>query len=446
MATIEVQIQAFRAWCSACGITWHTAVQIVATDDEGLGVFATADAWGCGGGGIEVGEVIISVPRRAALSLSTHHAVAATGAVLDQKHGLALAAASQPEPMQPWLALWPQETIGSWALDKDSWPAFGWNLELRALHEQQEALARRAHERISSVGEAGAAPTWSKYRWAMGIISSRAADVVLNGERQPALLPFIDMLNHRAYGLENSAVCFEPASASAPGAHDEDRLVVRCVRPVAPNEPVTICYGDKPNAALLHGYGFAVRPNPSDTLLLRVPLGAPTDMLAMQRIAMVPSGLLDTTLVSGSEGGDQGGDHEGPVAKGTLSWDAAGTAACLSPELKMLLRVATASSIPELFAALRTMATEDHETEEDDEAEENDEGSELSPAAWGLLRDSVQAALRALGAKGASVEEDESLWPYWPHGAAAVALEARRDLLSSALNLAMEKVGSVTLE
>lgn len=442
MATIEEQIQAFRAWCSACGITWHTAVQIVATDDEGLGVFATADAWGCGGGGIEVGEVIISVPRRAALSLSTHHAVAATGAVLDQKHGLALAAASQPEPMQPWLALWPQETIGSWALDKDSWPAFGWNLELRALHEQQEALARRAHERISSVGEAGAAPTWSKYRWAMGIISSRAADVVLNGERQPALLPFIDMLNHRAYGLENSAVCFEPASASAPGAHDEDRLVVRCVRPVAPNEPVTICYGDKPNAALLHGYGFAVRPNPSDTLLLRVPLGAPTDMLAMQRIAMVPSGLLDTTLVSGSEGGD----HEGPVAKGTLSWDAAGTAACLSPELKMLLRVATASSIPELFAALRTMATEDHETEEDDEAEENDEGSELSPAAWGLLRDSVQAALRALGAKGASVEEDESLWPYWPHGAAAVALEARRDLLSSALNLAMEKVGSVTLE
>ena len=442
MATIEEQIQAFRAWCSACGITWHTAVQIVATDDEGLGVFATADAWGCGGGGIEVGEVIISVPRRAALSLSTHHAVAATGAVLDQKHGLALAAASQPEPMQPWLALWPQETIGSWALDKDSWPAFGWNLELRALHEQQEALARRAHERISSVGEAGAAPTWSKYRWAMGIISSRAADVVLNGERQPALLPFIDMLNHRAYGLENSAVCFEPASASAPGAHDEDRLVVRCVRPVAPNEPVTICYGDKPNAALLHGYGFAVRPNPSDTLLLRVPLGAPTDMLAMQRIAMVPSGLLDTTLVSGSEGGD----HEGPVAKGTLSWDAAGTAACLSPELKMLLRVATASSIPELFAALRTMATEDHETEEDDEAEENVEGSELSPAAWGLLRDSVQAALRALGAKGASVEEDESLWPYWPHGAAAVALEARRDLLSSALNLAMEKVGSVTLE
>ena len=391
---------------------------------------------------IEVGEVIISVPRRAALSLSTHHAVAATGAVLDQKHGLALAAASQPEPMQPWLALWPQETIGSWALDKDSWPAFGWNLELRALHEQQEALARRAHERISSVGEAGAAPTWSKYRWAMGIISSRAADVVLNGERQPALLPFIDMLNHRAYGLENSAICFEPASASAPGAHDEDRLVVRCVRPVAPNEPVTICYGDKPNAALLHGYGFAVRPNPSDTLLLRVPLGAPTDMLAMQRIAMVPSGLLDTTLVSGSEGGD----HEGPVAKGTLSWDAAGTAACLSPELKMLLRVATASSIPELFAALRTMAKEDHETEEDDEAEENVEGSELSPAAWGLLRDSVQAALRALGAKGASVEEDESLWPYWPHGAAAVALEARRDLLSSALNLAMEKVGSVTLE
>ena len=58
----------------------------------------------------------------------------------------------------------------------------------------------------------------------------------------------------------------------------------------------------------------------------------------------------------------------------------------------------------------------------------------------------MQAALRALGAKGASVEEDESLWPYWPHGAAAVALEARRDLLSSALNLAMEKVGSVTLE
>jgi hypothetical protein len=107
----------------------------------------------------------------------------------------------------------------------------------------------------------------------------------------------------------------------------------------------------------------------------------------------------------------------------------------------MLLRAATASSIPELFAALRTMAEED-----EDEADEEDEASELSPAAWKLLRDSVQAALRALGAKGASVEEDESPWPYWPHGAAAVAFEARRDLLTCALKLAMEKVGSVGLE
>jgi hypothetical protein len=84
--------------------------------------------------------------------------------------------------------------------------------------------------------------------------------------------------------------------------------------------------------------------------------------------------------------------------------------------------------------------------EDEDEADEEDEASELSPAAWKLLRDSVQAALRALSAKRASVEEDESPWPYWPHGAAAVAFEARRDLLTCALKLAMEKVGSVGLE
>ncbi len=424
-------LQAFRAWCGACGITWHPAVQLVATDDEGLGVFVAADAVG-----IEEGEVIISVPRQAALSVSTHHTTAAAGAALDQKHALAFAVSSQPESMQPWLALWPTETIGTWALDDEGLrSAFGWNRELCTLHAQQESMARRAHETISSADEV---PSWETFRWAMGIVSSRAADVVINGERQPALLPFIDMLNHRPYGLENGKICFEPAGSDVPGAPSEDRLVVRCVRPVAPGQPVTICYGDKANAALLHGYGFATRPNPSDALLLRVPLGAPTDMVAMQRVAMIPSGLLAAANDEGGQGDEQGG----PAAEGILSWDAAGTAACLSPELQMLLRAATASSIPELFAALASgaaMTAEDDEQGEEAEAVAADATSvctaacELPPAAWGLLRESVQDALRALEAKEPSLTGEEGSWP---NGVAAVAFQARRDLLKSALEMA----------
>lgn len=418
----EASIPEFIAWCSAKRITHHPAVQIVVTDGEGLGVIA--------GGAVAAGEALISVPRRACLSLSNSYEGAAAGIALDQKHALALAAATQPEEMRPWLALWPKLAEGTWALDEAGWKAFSWNRELRRLHDQQEAAARRAFSEVSSAG-GDAAPSWETYRWAMSIVSSRAADVVVSGERQPCVVPLLDLLNHRPYGLENGAIRFETSDDG------EDRLVVRCVRAVVAGEPLTICYGDKPNSALLHGYGFATRPNPSDTLLLRVPLGAPTDLVSMQRVAMLPSGLLAPPEPSDEARSDEGASESGPAAEGTLGWDRAGRAAWVSPELQMLLRAATAASVPELFAALTSGAA----AEDDEETAAADGGDacrkegaptcELSPAAWGLLREAAQAALDALDATAKPVAAS-----YWPHVAADVALRARRELLSSALETA----------
>ena len=40
-------------------------------------------------------------------------------------------------------------------------------------------------------------------------MTSRAADLVVSGERQPVLLPVIDLCNHRRGGEHNCAIVFE---------------------------------------------------------------------------------------------------------------------------------------------------------------------------------------------------------------------------------------------
>ena len=72
---------------------------------------------------------------------------------LAQSHALAYAAcrvAAAPRGREPWVALWPATPEGTWGVEGDSWRAFDGDAfrELRRLHEEGEAAARAAHEKL----------------------------------------------------------------------------------------------------------------------------------------------------------------------------------------------------------------------------------------------------------------------------------------------------------
>ena len=302
-----MSVDDFLSWCTAAGITRHPSIHIQSTLTEGFGATALAP--------LESGDILITVPRRAAISISTmdDSARLASAELSHTAHTLAFeacriasATAAGHDPRGPWLAMWPRTAEGSWGLDDEGWKAFDgdWSRELKRLHAEEVVAARAAHDKlVAALGTAASPPSWHEYSWGMSIVSSRAADLFVSGDRQPVLLPMIDLLNHRSHGQHTCAIGFV--------AEGSDSFVLRCVRPVEAGEQLTISYGAKENAELLHGYGFACYPNPDDTALLRVPLVTADPMFAMQRAAMLPRGIID---------------EPGDCLWLPLSWDASGRA------------------------------------------------------------------------------------------------------------------------
>ena len=430
----------FLPFCSAAGITWHDNLRLTLTEGEGGGVFAA--------GPIAAGEVAISVPRAAALAAPASEIAASLGS----KHALALAAweaKSAATNLAPWVALWPKITEGSWSLDGQAKSALNWCTELHRLDSQEGSAASRALSevivpRLQASGHV--VPSAGEYQWGLGVVSSRAADVMISGEARPTLLPLIDMMNHRGKAEASLALAFEPAT---------DCVVARVVSPAGlqAGDPLTICYGEKDNAHLLHGYGFACRPNPNDTVLVRVPVGnCVSDPLAMQRAAMLPRGALDDQAM------DPGGGGGDLAAWGMLTWCKVGRGAGkaqepvpkLSADLQVLLSMASAASVEQMFAAMTMAAMAggdvgdggDVQTEGEVGGEvgggklasEAFDPSTLSASAWELLATCCAAALAALPppkpAEAPASEEPPIV------RAAAVALEARRDLLQASLSAA----------
>ena len=90
--------------------------------------------------------------------------------------------------------------------------------------------------------------TREKFMWALAHVGARAADVDMCGDLQPALVPMVDLLNHRPEGEATGALCYEQRD-------EGDVFVVRCRRAMAAGEALTLCYGAKDNVELLLGYG-----------------------------------------------------------------------------------------------------------------------------------------------------------------------------------------------
>ena len=273
----------FLAWAHARGVQHDEHVTTKQSDGEGLGLIACSD--------LAEDVAVVTVPLSAVLRVEPTGSMVALVSSLDQVHGLALTlcvASSDDGGCGPWLALWPEAPVGSWELGETDWAQLSWWTDLAQLHAQQTSDARRAYEeRIKPFcAERGeACPPWERFVWAVSMVLSRAAGVEMSGDKRLVLAPLLDLLNHRPSGRSNCRLCFELEGRAEGGA-----VVVRTTTAVAAGEALTITYGAKPNAELLAAYGFALRHNPHERALLRIPL-APDDPMRAQKQGMLPGGM-----------------------------------------------------------------------------------------------------------------------------------------------------------
>ena len=423
----------FAAWCASREID-ASSVSITHTEAEGIGLTAAKD--------LGPNEALIVVPIAAAImheSAGAEHGTLMQS--LDPTHALAIAlciatqSSTGADDVSPWTALWPPAPVGGWGYGAEAWASLSWCAEAAALHDEQSRAAKLAYtERIEPHfgGLSQACPSWERFVWALSMVSSRAAALHMSGvagseagsaheraDRRLAIIPLVDLLNHRV--TPTAVLTFDPGFLPAGGA-----FVIRTVGPVRAGSTLTICYGTKENAELLTAYGFALRRNPSDTACLKVQLRA-DDPLRALKMQMAPRGMAE--LYESVE--------QGRVVMGALSWirldeprdaegrpraetaAAEGGGATLGEEelmelipiadssLVLVVAIAAASSMGEVVSAMSGLMGG---------------GTTAQPDTWLMVGQACAEALAALPEAG-SVAADEGI---------RCALLARRELLEAA--------------
>jgi hypothetical protein len=299
----------FAAFCTLRSIDGYgSRASAIDCGNEGCGLEAARQ--------IDKDEVIVSVPLSAALMarpLDYDGLYAELFVTLAPTHALALAlciaTAEDAGQLSPWLKFWPQNAAGGWGFGAAEWSALDWCHEAVSLHESQLTAARKAFdEKIAPHLARGAAagcsgPSWERFVWALSMVSSRAADLVVNGESRLAIIPLVDLLNHRM--TPSCFLSFDPVGAGGAGA-----FVIRAYEPIAAGGALTICYGEKENAHLLVSYGFAQRANPFDTASVNVHVPVDHVMLSAPR-QLWPNGLWPMISRAASSG----------IVMGALRWD-----------------------------------------------------------------------------------------------------------------------------
>lgn len=187
-------------------------------------------------------------------------------------------------PLAPWLgALSPPETPFSWSFAELQLLA-GTPLA-EAVAAQRRALAA-AWPRLAPVAAAagGRGLTEHDLAWATSVFWSRALTFPSSsdGDWEEGLVPGLDFANHGGAG----------ATVAWRVRGDSFQLVLRprgwwWPRPLPEGAELLIDYGTRSNEALLFCYGFCVRSNPADALLVAPPLPAPDDALYAARVALL---------------------------------------------------------------------------------------------------------------------------------------------------------------
>jgi len=384
MSSPDLEVQAYLDFAHRSGVVLHPAINVERTNSEGLGLSVAANAT------LPAGETVFRVPLSATISrLSDGQVwesanVAPLLAELSHLHAMALAVCSAAGsagcadgPLAPWLALWPTTPDGSAGFSPEDWQDLRWCKPLARLHEGKTREARAAYDAQIVPHFASCSlppPTWERFVWALSMAGSRAADVDMSGEWQPCLVPFVDLCNHRSETDASAVGRFDLAEQGI------GEFVLSTTRELEAGDPITICYGRKENAELLATYGFALNPNPHDVVEVLVPF-APDDPLHAQKLAMLPRGILSESETGGAwasiawlSDGEKDGDERDVD---------------LTPELMMLLAVASAADVGEIFLAMSG-------------------ASEPPTAAWQLLSDLCEQSLKELSLACPFIPESDS--------------------------------------
>jgi len=118
--------------------------------------------------------------------------------------------------------------------------------------------------------------SWEAYLTAATFLSSRAfpssllspsPSLLSSPDTKPVLLPGIDALNH-ARGQPVSWVVSYPKSDDPESETPSISLVLH--NPSQQGQELLNNYGAKPNSELILGYGFSLRRNPDDTIVLKI--------------------------------------------------------------------------------------------------------------------------------------------------------------------------------
>ena len=111
-----------------------------------------------------------------------------------------------------------------------------------------------------------------EFLWAFSTVSARS--LVLNNESVTEMndqnavtmiLPLVDMINH---SFDPNCVCLPYHDKVT----DKSYVTLQTLRPIEKNEQLTISYGqDLANTHLIQKYGFTVRDNPNQKLIMTLP-------------------------------------------------------------------------------------------------------------------------------------------------------------------------------
>jgi len=421
-------LDALLAYAQSKAIELHAHVRAVHAEAEGYGLVSEQQ--------LGAGEAVLRLPLGGTLSLASTlpPEVAPLLASLDPKHALALLLCITPG-LDGWVKSWSPTPQGSWGFcDTPEWEALvEWNREVADRHAECTSSTAAAFDRkiapfFAEHAQLGAV-SLARFSWAVSMVDSRAARVGLFGQERLVLMPLVDLLNHRA--APSCSLGFEP-DAGVGG-----QLVVRTWRTVDPGEQLTISYGAKSNDELISGYGFALASNPSERVALAVPISGEPSLLK-QKCAMLPRGTTrenaagtKEALVSfgWAETSDSGADEPKQVE--------------LPAEVWLVLRVAGAADMAEMFAAMSAAG------DASEEEEEPPLGIAPAPlptvsgpyppsstaAAWGLLLRACEAQQMAIVAMVLPVTPEAETGPAnrAAAAAAAAAATARMELLGATI-------------
>lgn len=122
-------------------------------------------------------------------------------------------------------------------------------------------------------GQAGDVTTWSKYHklsYFLDVVQTRNCRLTNDdGESMNAVVPFLDLLNHK-HPSECNAEFY--LSIQDQDALNEDYVIVSCKKPIKKGEEICITYGAMEAHETLVSYGFIPLSAPSDECKLLLPL------------------------------------------------------------------------------------------------------------------------------------------------------------------------------